>query len=138
MAINDIDLTFSDAQAITTAAATPSTNIVDLVSAGVFVDQDVEFCARVNTTCTSDGSATVTCTLQMDNDAAFGSPTTVQASSAIAVASLVGGYTFLNIRLPVSSLERYLRVLWTVAVADLTAGKFDAQLNGGMSVGAVV
>lgn len=118
---------FSDAQAVTASAA--STNVVDLKAAGALEGNPYYAHIKVNTTATADGAATVTFAVQTDNDEAFGSPTTLWTSSAIGKATLVAGYEV--IRLPINglSLERYLRVYYTVATGPLTAGKFDAFLS---------
>lgn len=130
----DKELMLSDAQAITTAAATPSTNYLDLLAAGdPGVGEPMWAVARVQTTATSGGSATVAVKLQVDDNTSFSSATDLPGgSAAIAVASLVAGYTFFVIRLPpipAGAKERYLRALITVATADLTAGKFDVFLT---------
>lgn len=142
--MTDLQNVLSDAQAPTTGT-TVSTNTIDLGVAGtpppgfiargtpksdlgggkkVFVD------VRVVTTCTSGGSNTTQVQLITSASANLGSPTVIQSTAAIAVATLVAGYKF---RLgPVPSFgnaqARYLGVQYVIATADLTAGAFDAEL----------
>jgi hypothetical protein len=129
MPILDRQLVLADAQAITTAAATPTTDYLDTLSIGDHgKGQPMWVVARVNTTCTSGGSATVAASLETDDNSSFSSATTLHSVSAVAVASLVAGYTFFAIRLPIGC-ERYIRGKFTVATADLTAGKFDFYIT---------
>jgi hypothetical protein len=132
MAITDIDLVMSDAQAETTVATHDSTNYVDLQAAASTLDKDNFLIVSVNTTATSGGSATVQVTVETDNDLLFGSPKIIHQTAAVAVADLVQGYEFIKWRLPaVPELERYLQVTYTIGTAVLTAGKFDAYLCDG-------
>ena len=82
-------------------------------------------------TCTeaaaSGGASTVTFKLQMDDNTSFSSATDVAASPAIPKADLVVGYTY-NMVIPPGVTERYIRAYYDVAVANLTAGKFTAQI----------
>jgi hypothetical protein len=134
--IFDAENLFSNAQAVTASAA--STNIVDFGARGtpegapaaivrdMSKGEPIECVGVVTTTATSGGSATLLMSFQTDNDVAFGSPRTVWvAPAAIAVASLVEGYDLqLPTQLPNPANERYCRWYYTVATADLTAGKF--------------
>jgi hypothetical protein len=129
--LRDAQLMLSDAQAVTTAAATASTNYLDtqIVAPGDLASGETLYVvARCSTTATSGGSATVLISLQTDDNTSFSSATTIYLGTAIAVASVVAGYTFWKIRLPFGC-ERYIRGLITVGVADLTAGKFDIFLT---------
>jgi len=121
-------LFFSEAQAITTAAATDCSNKLDLQVANIDVGEGRPLYVRayVDTLCTSGGSATVACAIQDSADDS--TYATLFTSSAIAVASLVAGYEFFKIALPIGC-RRYVKVLWTVAVANLTAGKFTAYIE---------
>ena len=49
------------------------------------------------------------------------------ARAAIAKATLVAGYNVLRIRIP-KGVQRFIRLTYTVGVAVLTAGQFDANL----------
>ncbi len=125
--ILDKELCLADAQAVTSVGNNPSTNVLDLKAAG---DLDNLFLyTRVDTTATSGTStATVTIELQTDDNEAFSSPKTLIKTGALGVASLIAGYEPLKTRIPLG-VERFLRVIWTVAVEALTAGKFDAFLT---------
>ena len=129
--LRDAQWVLSDAQAVTTAAATASTNVYDTLGpapADLGRGEELWVVASVNTAVTSDGSATVTFALQTDDNESFSSATTLFTTSAIAKATLVAGYRAFAIKLPVGC-ERYIRGLITVATADLTAGKFDIYLT---------
>ena len=65
--------------------------------------------------------------LETDSAVGFGTATTMYLSAAVAKATLVDGYECVAIRLP-KGMKRYIRVVYVVAVADLTAGKFTARL----------
>ena len=118
---------FSDAQAVTATAA--STNIIDLGDAkDRGVGEPVYLYVIVDTAAASAGSSTVVFTLQTDDNAAFSSATALHATAAIPKATLVAGYEVLKIAIP-STTERYIRMYYTVAVADLTAGAFTAGLT---------
>jgi hypothetical protein len=129
MTIRDNFLIFSDAQAVTTATATPSTNVIDLHADKDFgKGEPLEFVISVNTlVAASGGAANVTFALQTDNDEAFGSATTLWTSAAIAKGTLVAGYVVIKTKL-FRNTERYLRVVYTPDTNDLTAGKFDAWI----------
>ena len=132
MAIIDNDLRLSNAQAVTTVATHASTNYIDMQAAASNLSSDLELIIRVNTACTSTGSATVLATVESDDNTSFSSALALAATGAVAVASLSAGYEFLRLRLPVKgtadTLERYLRVTYTIGSVALTAGKFDAYL----------
>lgn len=121
--ILDKELIFSDAQAPTTGA-TDSTNVIDLGAVGDAKDE-MHLWIGVNTTVTSGGAATVAFSLQTSADNS--SYSVLWSSAAIAKATLVAGYNVVKMRLP-QGCKRYLKVVYTVATADLTAGKFDALL----------
>ena len=85
----------------------------------------------VQTTVTSDGNATVTFALQTDSAVNFATAETLLATAAIAKASLTAGTQVIRARIPMGC-KRYLRVLYTIGTAVLTAGKFDAYLVSGI------
>jgi hypothetical protein len=129
--LRDAQWVLSDAQAVTTAAATASTNVYDTLGpapSNLGIGEELWVVCSINTTVTSDGSATVAFALQTDDNESFSSATTIHSVSAIAKATLVAGYRVFAIRLP-TNCERYIRALITVATADLTAGKFDIYLT---------
>ena len=129
--LRDAQWVLSDAQAVTTAAATASTNVYDTLGpapADIGKGEIMWLVCSVNTTVTATGSATVTFAVQTDDNESFSSATTLFTSAAIGKATLVAGYRVFAIRLPVGC-ERYIRALITPAVDDLLTGKFDIYLT---------
>src|SRR3990167_1413897 len=126
--ILDKTLLFSDAQAITVTAA--STNVIDLGVDRDLGQSDIDVLIQVLTAFTAAGAATLTIALQTDNDEAFGSPTVLYTSAAIAVASLVVGFNPFKLKLP-QTTERYLRLSFTVTTGPMTAGALTAGLITG-------
>ena len=70
--------------------------------------------------------------VQVDNDVSFGSPKTVVESPAVAAADLKAGYKFPIVWVPRGTDERYLRLYYTVAGSDATAGKITAGITTGV------
>lgn len=130
MGMRDNALVFSDAQAVTTATATASTNVLDMAAArDVSKGQPLYLNIVVNTTvAASGGAANVTFALITDDNVSFSSGTTLWTSAAIAKATLVAGYRVIRMSLP-ENCERYLKVQYTPDTNDLTSGKFDAWLS---------
>lgn len=127
--IIDKELMFSDAQAVTSTAA--STNIIDLG-----VDRDLGDMAGKNLTLVvktgadafaSTGSSTLTIALQTDSTSAFSSATALWTSASIAKASLTADTVVAKIPVP-RTTERYLRLNYTVGTADFTAGALTSAL----------
>ena len=119
---------FSDDQAVTASAA--STNVIDLGDNASEIQELIEKNAEIFCQVTVD-FATLTSlkvTVQTDDDEAFGSPTTVLETAAIAAASLVAGYKFNVGRILPLITEQYVRLYFTVAGSDATAGKIAAGL----------
>ncbi len=118
---------FSDAQAPTTGT-TASTNTFDTSTAtrSIGSGEPVWLVVQCVTTATSGGSNTTQAVLQDSADDS--SYSTVLSGVATAVASIVAGFNLLRVQLP-TGLRRYLRVAYVIAVADLTAGAFDAFLT---------
>lgn len=128
--IIDKELQFSDAQAVTTATATASENVIDLGAASRNPEVDLWLVIDVDTTVTATGgAANVTFALISDSAVGFdsGSATTHWTSAAIPKATLVAGYNVVKMRLP-KGLKRYLKVQYTPDTNNLTAGKFNAML----------
>jgi hypothetical protein len=140
MAIVDNTLVFSDGQAITADAG--STNIIDTLAPGTpygysaaltkdnGIGHDVPILVSVTEAFNTLTSLTVS--LQVDNDVAFGSPKTVATSGAIPLASLTLGYQF---KFPAELLEgtdeRYIRLYYDVTGTNPTLGKIFAGVVGG-------
>jgi hypothetical protein len=118
--------TFSDAQAVTSSVA--STDYINQLAAGGAIQRPAYLEVRVDTLATSTDSATVAFSLQSADDSAFSTNLTTHFSSgAIAKADLTAGKVVAQTPLP-QNLRQYVRVYYTVAVADLTGGKFDAYI----------
>lgn len=125
----DSELVLSAAQAETTVADHASTNIYDTGMTNghlALTKENLWINVFVNTTCTSGGSATVQAVLQDSADNSTYAD--VIAGAAIAVASLTAGTSMLQIQPPIG-LRRYIRIVYRIATAALTAGKFDAYIS---------
>jgi hypothetical protein len=120
--ILDASTVMSDAQDITVTAA--SSNYIDTLAAGDAY-KGAWLVVRVNTAFTASGSATLTFDVQTDDNSSFSSATSMHITSAIAKATLVAGYNAVRIRIPLT-VERYIRVYYTVASGPMTAGRVDA------------
>lgn len=123
--IIDKFLQVSDAQAVTSSAA--STDVIDTGVANRAIGDVTSLAAviTVDESATASGAATVTFSLQ---DSADNSTfTDVVASAAIGKAALTAGVQAAVFKLP-PNLRRYVRVYYTVATGPLTAGKFSAQV----------
>jgi hypothetical protein len=118
--------TFGTDQAVTTTAA--STDIIDLGAARDMGNgEPLELVILVSETVTAAGAATVTFTLETDDNAGFSSTLVLAGSGAIGKAALTAGTEVLRVKVPLDA-ERYLRTNYTVATGPLTAGKFTAFL----------
>lgn len=129
MGMLDVNTKLSAAQAVTSTGDTASTNIYDNGSANaseVGLTEEIWLSVLCSTTATSGGSATVQAVLQ---DSADGSTwADVLAGAALPVASVVAGAVLLQTQPPVGT-RRYLRVVYRVGTAALTAGKFEAYFG---------
>lgn len=118
--------TFGTDQAVTTTAA--STDIVDLGAARDMGNgEPLELVVLVTETVTAAGAATVTFTLETDDNAGFSSTFVLASSGAVAKPALTAGTEVLRVKVPLDA-ERFLRTNYTVATGPLTAGKFTAFL----------
>jgi hypothetical protein len=136
--IFDKQTLFSDAQAITTTAA--SSNIIDLgvparpVGGKANIRKDlgrgnkVPIRVQLIETALAAGAATLTIELQSDDNEAFSSPKVVATSGAIPKAALVAGWIWPVEYLPRGTDERYVRLNYTVTTGPLTAGKVTAGI----------
>ena len=135
--ILDNTLVLSDSQAITADAG--STNIIDLGAAGTpyghaaGVRRDIgianEIPLSITVTEAFNNLTSLTILLQVDDDVAFGSPTTIAQSAAIPLASLTAGYKFTwPSELPEGTAERYLRLYYDVTGTAPTTGKITAAI----------
>lgn len=125
---------FADATALSTAATGLALvgDVIDLGTDGINEVEGLDLFITVDTAVTSAGSATVEFQLVSDAQAAIavdGSATVHYKSAAVPKATLVAGYTVVNVKLPKGQYERYLGILQNVGTAALTAGKVNAGLT---------
>ena len=129
MGMLDANTKLSIAQAVTSTGDTASTNIYDTGSANssdIGLNDNLWINVVTDTTATSGGSATVQAVLQ---DSADGTTfADVLAGPVVPVASVVQGTALLQ-ACPPLGLRRYFRVVYRVATAALTAGKFTAFVS---------
>jgi hypothetical protein len=138
--ILDDTLVLSDAQAITADAA--STNIIDIGAAGSSygasspVRRDIGIGTNIPILVTVveafNNLTSLAVSLQVDDDPAFGSPTTVATGPAIPLATLTLG-RMINwpAELPEGTNERYVRLFYDVTGAAPTTGKITAAVVAG-------
>jgi hypothetical protein len=119
---------FSDAQAFTAQGDTTSTKSFDTKGADIGTGEETYLTVLVNTAVTSNGAATVEVKYVQSDNADLSAADVLATSGAIAKATLVAGYKALQIKIPANT-KRYVGVIYTVATADLTAGKFHAFLS---------
>lgn len=138
--ILDDTLVFSDAQAITATAA--STNVIDIGAAGtpygastavrrdIGIGTNIPIAVTVTETFATLTSLTIS--LQVDSTAAFSSPTTVAVGPTVAAAALtVGTLLSFPAEIPEGTNEQFMRLNYTVAGSDATAGKLTAAIVAG-------
>jgi hypothetical protein len=118
---------FSESQAFTTGANT-STKSFDTKGADIGTGEDLYLTIHNDVTCTSGGGATVAFAYVESAAADLSAPTVLYTTAAIGYATLVAGYQAVKIKIPANT-KRYVGVIYTVAGADLTAGKFSAFLS---------
>ncbi len=115
---------FAAAQAVTAQGDTASTNVLDT---GVVSDDGIGehlwVVGQVNQAGASGGSATLQMVVQTSVDNASWSD--VVSGPAVPVANLTAGAAVARLRLAPGS-KRYIRVVWRVGTAALTAGTFSA------------
>lgn len=133
--IFDRQTLLSDQQAITVTA--PSTNNIGLgpKASGLIRDigkgRQIPLLIQVTEAFLAAGAATLTVTLEVDDNAGFGSPKVVWTSPAIPKATLIPGYVFIPEYIPRGTDEEFLRVNYTVATGPMTAGKIVAGVTMG-------
>ncbi|WP_421930044.1 Bbp16 family capsid cement protein [Nitratireductor rhodophyticola] len=125
----------SDAQAITATA--PSTNVIDLspIASGIVRDigkgTQIPLLVQVVEDFDAGGAATLTVSLQIDSDEAFGTAETVWTSPATDLAELKAGKVFIPEYVPRGTDKRYMRLNYAVATGPMTAGKITAGVTMG-------
>lgn len=141
----DTNLEFSDSQAVTSTAISEDVYDVLSIAAGagsvginggttlVDLGQSADLYLVVNTAvaCTDTSSdATLTITLESDDNVSLSTPTVHFSTGALAFASFAtAGTRLVTIRLPHGQYQRYIGLRYTVAAGPLTAGAFDAFLT---------
>lgn len=98
---------YSDAQALTVDAA--STNIIDHGSQRN-IGNGEPMAVNVTVDVDAAGGGTLAFIVQTDSDVAFGSPTTVATSGAVAAAALTAGSSLVVPIPPNVAVERYTRI----------------------------
>jgi hypothetical protein len=140
--ILDDTLVFSDSQAITATAR--STNIIDIGAAGTAygatapIRRDIGSATHIpiliTVTEAFNNLTSLTVQLEVDDDAAFGSPTVVAVGPAVTLASGglgVGRQINFPAEIPEGVNERYVGLRYTVAGAAPTTGKIVAAIVAG-------
>lgn len=125
--ILDSQLLFSDAQALTAAAA--STNLIDLaIARDIGTGEDLYVVVTVDVALTDTGSnSTVTVDFQTDDNASFTSNTTAQTLFTIAAVAAAGTVHIAKLG-PTLINERYGRLFYTMNNGDLSAGSVTAVI----------
>lgn len=143
----DTQLELSNSQAVTSTAI--SENVVDILTTGAAAatlgtyvvgntsqdlgqsNKDIYLVVQTAVTCTDTSSdATLTITLESDDNAGLSSATVHFSTGALAFASYAtAGTRLVTLCLPHGTYERYLGIRYTVASGPLTAGAFDAFLT---------
>lgn len=129
--IFDAQNLFSDAQAITAAAA--STNIIDLGSArNIGVGENLYVGVTIDTTFADTGSnSTLTVALEGDSTTSF-TPDGTQTLFTIHALAAAGSKYFARINPDFASNYRYIRLYYTPNNGDLSAGAVTAFLTHGI------
>jgi len=124
----DSQETFSEGQSLISATGdVVSTNIYDTgANADVGIGEPLFLIARIGTAVVGAGSTTQV-VLQTDDNSAFSSPKEFPLTGAQAPAALTANTFAVKARLPIG-LERYLRVVYRIAGAAVTAGTVDAYI----------
>jgi hypothetical protein len=130
--ILDRQTLMSDRQAITATAG--STDQIDLSPRASGLVRDIgpgsNLPIAVQVVENFNNLTSLTVSLQVDEDSAFGSPKTVAVTPAIPLAQLVAGYSFPSIDyIPRGTDERYMRLLYTVAGTAPTLGRITAGIS---------
>ena len=124
MAILHGDYVLSKAQAETTVTTHDSTNVIDLGAA--HVAQGLKLLISVAADLTSDGSATVAFDIKTGSTTACS--TTLYSIAAAAYSGMDAGDMIVEYIFP-WEIERYVKVVYTIAGAALTAGSFNAWID---------
>lgn len=131
--ILDKQLQFSDAQAVTSDAA--STNYIDLGPLATGQDgrdigagETLRLVIITDTAAQSTTTSTVTFSLQADIYSDFTTAVAIWTSAAIDKATLVAGYKVADVAVPKANNMKYLRVYYDITGAVLTTGAFTSMI----------
>ena len=132
----------SDNQAITATAV--STNVIDLGATGTIFgttaalvrdigkgEPEVDLLVQATETFTAAGAATLTVTLQTDDNSGFSSAKDVLVLGPFAKTDLIAGWKLPVQYVPDGIAERYFRLNYTVATGPMTAGKLTSGITMG-------
>jgi hypothetical protein len=129
--ILDRQTLFSDRQLVTATAG--SVDQIDLSPRGAGIVRDIGVGSNIplfiQVVENFNNLTSLTVSLQVDEDSAFGSPKTVAVTPAIPLAQLVAGYKFNMDYVPRGTDERYMRLLYTVAGTAPTTGRITAGVS---------
>lgn len=137
--ILDSLLQLADAQAVTASAI--SENVIDLASVvdnptrDIGTGEDLYLVVATQTAATAAGAATLTVTLESDDNVGLTSATTHFSSGVLALAAFQdAGSQLAVVKLPAGAYQQYLGLRFTIATGPLTAGNFDAFLTKDVDV----
>ena len=124
----DAQALFSDAQAVTAAAA--STNYIDLEAAARWIGtgNKLEIHVGCDVAMTDSGSdSTLAVALEQDDNTSFSSATAIQTIGTFGATSAAG--TTLSAIIDMDAVtERYIRLYYTPANGNLSTGSFTAAI----------
>lgn len=129
----------SDDQDLSQVAGTYYSDVLDLGADGYTTSDDapsgvsqdlgkgypVELLCKITEAFASGGAATLTVTLQTDDNEAFTSATDLIVSQTFALAALTQGVDLLPQHFPYGC-ERYIRIRYVIGTATTTAGQVTA------------
>ena len=142
--IFDMETLFSDGQAITASAG--STNVIDLGAMDVpfgskeapvrDIGKGTRLPLLVQVVEDFAALTSLSVSVETSDDPAFGSGVVEHANSgAVVLADLKAGYTFFPDIVPIADkagMKRYMRLKYTKAGTDATAGKITAGIVAGI------
>jgi len=128
-------LMFSEAQAITATAR--STNVIDMLAAAndIGTGEPLYIAITCSEAFTAAGAATLTITIETDNNAAHTSAGVIFTSTAIGKASLTLNMEPIYLPVPAGHVvlwERFWSLNYTVATGPMTAGILTAGVVHGI------
>ncbi|WP_196606771.1 Bbp16 family capsid cement protein [Pectinatus frisingensis] len=125
--IYDNELMFSDNQSLVEAVGTyDSTNVIDSGADGDTYSDPMFLFIKMGTAAVGTG-ASIAVNLLTDDDAAFGSATTIPILAATGVANLTQNAELTKMRLPLG-MKQYKKLQYVISGAALTAGTITSAL----------